>query len=468
LTIHRLESDYLVIGAGAVGMAFTDMMVTETPADVVMIDRRHGPGGHWLDAYPFVRLHQPSAFYGVDSTPLGTDAIQQTGPETGMYERATAAEICGYYARVMDDRLLASGQVRFFPQTEHLGGTRFASRLSGDEFDVRVRKRIVDAGYLAPEIPASSPPPFEVGDGAWCVPVNGLATLETAPEGYVIVGSGKTAIDACLWLLENGVDPNVIEWIRPQDPWLTNRRLMQPMLATGFVEMLASLMEAAAAATSLDDLFDRLEVAAVMRRIDPAVRPTMARAPTVSDWEIDQLRRIDNVVRLGHVRRIERDRVVLERGTIPTSPHHVHVHCASYGLKRRPAVPMFGSDRITLQPTSGVTPCYGAAHVAFVEAHRQDDADKNRLCQPVTYPRGVVDWARMWLTGMRAHAAVLDEPDIRRWSGRARLNPARTDPARRDDPAMREVRQRFAAAVMPGLTRLSELVEAAAPEPVTA
>jgi hypothetical protein len=126
----------------------------------------------------------------------------------------------------MDDRLLPSGQVRFLPQTEHLGGNRFVSRLSGDEFDVRVRKRLVDARYLAPEIPASLPPPFEVDDGARCVPVNELARLDEAPEGYVIVGSGKTAIDACLWLLDNGVDGRAICWIRPRDPWLTNRQFL--------------------------------------------------------------------------------------------------------------------------------------------------------------------------------------------------------------------------------------------------
>jgi cation diffusion facilitator CzcD-associated flavoprotein CzcO len=42
----------------------------QSRADVIMVDRRHAPGGHWLEAYPFVRLHQPSAYYGVNSLPL--------------------------------------------------------------------------------------------------------------------------------------------------------------------------------------------------------------------------------------------------------------------------------------------------------------------------------------------------------------------------------------------------------------
>ena len=59
------ETDYLVIGSGATAMAFVDMMLTQTDATFLMVDRRPKVGGHWNDAYPFVRLHQPSGFYGV-------------------------------------------------------------------------------------------------------------------------------------------------------------------------------------------------------------------------------------------------------------------------------------------------------------------------------------------------------------------------------------------------------------------
>ena len=71
-----LETDYLVIGAGAMGMAFTDALVDHADVHVTLVDRRHATGGHWLDAYPFVQLHQASLFYGVASTVLGTGAIQ--------------------------------------------------------------------------------------------------------------------------------------------------------------------------------------------------------------------------------------------------------------------------------------------------------------------------------------------------------------------------------------------------------
>ena len=87
-----LEADYLVVGAGAAGMAFTDALIDHADVDVVMVDRRHGVGGHWLDAYPFVRLHQASAFYGVPSTAHGVRQVQRGGPEAGLHDRATAPE----------------------------------------------------------------------------------------------------------------------------------------------------------------------------------------------------------------------------------------------------------------------------------------------------------------------------------------------------------------------------------------
>ena len=113
MTLSVLEADYLVIGAGAMGMAFTDALVDHADVRVVMVDRRHGVGGHWLNAYPFVRLHQASSFYGVASTLLGDHRLQEDGPEAGMHERATAAEICAYYGRVMEQRLVRSGRVSF-------------------------------------------------------------------------------------------------------------------------------------------------------------------------------------------------------------------------------------------------------------------------------------------------------------------------------------------------------------------
>ncbi|MBV8387363.1 MAG: NAD(P)-binding protein, partial [Acidimicrobiia bacterium] len=53
--MREITTDYLVVGAGASGMSFVDALVRAADVDVVIVDRRHAPGGHWLDDYSFVR-----------------------------------------------------------------------------------------------------------------------------------------------------------------------------------------------------------------------------------------------------------------------------------------------------------------------------------------------------------------------------------------------------------------------------
>jgi hypothetical protein len=455
---RTIETDYLVVGCGAAGMAFADSLIDVSRAEIVMVDRRHAPGGHWLEAYPFVRLHQPSSFYGVNSLPLGSETIDRHGPNEGFYERAGAAEICGYYDRVMRERLLPSGRVRHFPMSSYLGKHRFVSAVSGEEVEVKVRKKLVDATYLEGRVPASSPPPFEVGPGAHCVPVGALANVREGPQAYVVIGAGKTALDACTWLLDGGVAPSDISWIKPREGWFINRRYSQggELVGTMF-EGISLQLEAAAQAASLDDLFARLEASQQLFRVDPRVEPTMFRGPTISFGEIEQLRRIEGVVRLGKVRRIESDRIILDRGTIPTTPRHLHVHCAAEGLNPAPEAPIFTAGRITLQSIRiGLLP-FASALTAYVEATRDDLEAQNRLCPPSRQPNVPLDWARGMLIGMNAAKRWSKEPDIADWLERARLNMLRGLQQHAGEPHVQQAFMRFDANVRPALSNLERL-----------
>jgi len=451
-----LEGDYLVVGAGAMGMAFTDALIDHADVRVVMVDRRHGVGGHWLDAYPFVRLHQASAFYGVASTLLGDGSLQRDGPEAGLHERATAPEICAYYARVLRERMVASGKVTFYPSCEYVGEGRFESLVSGRQYEVRGTPRVVDAHYLAPKIPKVSPAPFGVTDGARVIPVNDLVELDGAPSQFVVVGSGKTATDACIWLLGNGVDPDAICWVRPRDPWMLNRAMIQPDPAV-FISAGADTMEAAAEATSADDMFLRLEERGVLLRIDRSVFPTMAKTPTLAQWELDLLGTLENVVRLGHVKQVEPNRLVLDEGEVATAPGAVVVHCAAPGLRYPPLVPIWGDGTMTLQPIRTGFPCFGAALAGYVEATVDDDDEKNRLCPPSPYCNTTTDWARMQVLGGRASASFGSDPDIKAWADEVPLNPARTPASLADDPALIGAVARLRGVAPAGMARMAEL-----------
>ena len=138
--MQQLTTDYLVVGSGAMGMAFTDVLLTETNAKILIVDKHHHPGGHWNDAYPFVRLHQPSAFYGVSSQHLGNNTIDATGLNKGLYELATNEEVCAYFDQVMQRQFLPSGRVQYFPTCEYQGNNEFVSLLSQERYKVSFKK----------------------------------------------------------------------------------------------------------------------------------------------------------------------------------------------------------------------------------------------------------------------------------------------------------------------------------------
>lgn len=449
--------DYLVVGAGAMGMAFTDALIDHAPdVRVALVDRRHSVGGHWLEAYPFVRLHQASALYGVPSTLLGGGRVQHRGPEAGLQERATKSEICAYFERILADRMLESGRVEFFPGCEYLGDRTFVSRISGERFSVPDRCRVVDAHYLAPRVPAEVPPPFDVDDDARVIPVNELAHVEEAPSRYVIAGSGKTATDAIVWLLGRGVEPDAITWVRPRDPWMVNRAAQQPV-AEVFLGMVADIMQSAEQSDSLEQLFLRLEDAGVMLRIDRSVMPTMAKAPTLGVWELELLRTIEHVVRLGHIRRVRRGRLGFDGESVAVADDALVVHCAGSGLMYRPLVPIWAPGSITLQPIRAGFPSFGAAIAGYVEATRTDDDEKNRLARPSPYPDSMSAWARMIAVGGRNSAAFGSEPDIAEWASTVATNPARIAPGAPRTAQLDAVLERLAAHAARGTARLEEL-----------
>jgi hypothetical protein len=452
---RTIEADYLVVGAGAAGMAFADALVDHADVRVVLVDRRHSPGGHWLEAYPFVRLHQASAFYGVASALLGGGRLQQRGPEAGLRERAAQPEILDYYARVLD-RMVDSGKVEFLPNSEY-ADRAVVSRITGERLALAPGCRIVDARYLSPSIPAETPPPFDVDTGAQVVTVNHLARLEEAPGRYVIVGSGKTATDAIVWLLSRGVDPDAICWVRPRDPWMLNRAVVQPDPAV-FLGMAADIFESAAASSSLDEVFLRLEDAGVMLRIDRSVTPTMAKAPTLATWELSELRSIENVVRHGHLESVAPGKLHFAGGSVSVPGDTVVVHCAADGLRRRPLEPVWSPDAITLQPIRSGFPCFGAALVGYVEATRGDDAEKNRLCPPSSFGNTLQDWAQMNVLGTRASQSFSAEPDIKGWADGVAINPARVPSGHPGSAALDDARERLARFTPAGLERLAALM----------
>ncbi|HEV7863124.1 MAG TPA: FAD/NAD(P)-binding protein [Acidimicrobiia bacterium] len=458
-----IETDYLVVGAGAAGMAFTDELIAHVDAEVVLVDRRDRPGGHWNDAYPFVRLHQASANYGVNSQALGTDSIDSSGSNAGFYERATGGEICDYFHGVLEDHLLPSGRVRFLGMCDYVGDWSnehaVTSRLTGSRTTVRVRRRVVDATYLDVQVPATHTPSFTVDPDAHVIPIGGLVDLGGPPTGFTVLGAGKTAMDACTWLLEHGVDPDRIRWIRSRDVWLLDRAALQPLgLVVGTMEAMASWTECLAHAGSTPDLFRRLEESGGIFRLDPSVEPSVFRAPILSQAEITGLRKVERVVRHGRVRHVGAERIVLADSEIPTGRGEVHVDCTASGFRRAPPRPIFEPGRITLQSLIGGFTTQYAALMGFIEATRDDDTERNRVCPPTPQVTLAEDWVSMMRGILHSSALHATEPDLTAWSDRSRLSFTCGLSQHMDDPRLAAAMARWAACSEPALKNAEVLL----------
>jgi hypothetical protein len=461
----QIEADYLVVGAGASGMAFTDALLDASDAEVVMVDRRHRPGGHWNDDYPFVRLHQPSALYGVASRPLGHDRIDEWGINAGFYERATAAEVCDYYGRILDERFLPSGRVRFYGLHDYLGndadGHRLRSRVTGRTTTVRVRRKLVDATYLESSLPSTHTPAYTVDPAATVITPNVLAGIDEPPSGFTVIGAGKTAMDTCCWLIEQGVDPDTIRWIRPRDAWTADRASIQPLrLVAAFVEWVAAQNEACAQIERLDELFPTLEERGVLHRLDPDVEPTFNRGAILCEAERVMLREVGNVVRQGKVTHVGTDRIELTAGTLANEADHVVVDCTAAGLASPPDRRVFETDRITIQwVQTGITP-FSAALIGFVEATRDDDAERNRLCTARGFsPRAdVVNHAAGWLNTQRGFQSWMGESDLAAWLSTCRLTALGNAGPHLGDPGTRELVGRMVGAQGPAVENLQRLL----------
>jgi hypothetical protein len=299
---NALQADYLVIGAGATAMAFVDTLLSESPdATVLMVDRHHRPGGHWNVAYPFVRLHQPSAWYGVASRELASGGKDAVGTNAGMASLASGTEVLAHFEQTMQQRFLPTGRVRWLPMAEVLregglqsgapadGRHRVRSLTTGAVQTVQSRK-LVDATHAQTAVPSTHPPRYRVAPGVKCVPLNDLPKIARPFAAYTVVGAGKTGMDAVLWLLENGVPPERIRWIMPRDAWFMNRANFQPGLDNFERNIGATIaqFDTMTQASSVADLFARLEQHEQLLRLDPAIAPTTYRCAVVSKPELAQ------------------------------------------------------------------------------------------------------------------------------------------------------------------------------------
>ena len=77
-------------------------------------------------------------------------------------------------------------------------------------------------------VPSTKPPEYAVAKQVNLVPINKLAEVKSPWKRYVVIGAGKTGIDALLYLLQQNTPPENILWIVSNDCWMLLRDLIMP------------------------------------------------------------------------------------------------------------------------------------------------------------------------------------------------------------------------------------------------
>ena len=218
------------------------------------------------------------------------------------------------------DRFLRTGRVRFLPMSEYEGDGRIVSTVDPDRVTtVDARRRVVNGTYNQVKVPSVTPPRYDVDRDATVIPPNDLVQIRRPWERYVIVGAGKTGIDSILFLLANGVAPERIRWIMPNDAWLLDRGAMQPDIV---LDSVVAMVQSIADSPTIQRRFLRLEREGIVFRLDGQSLPTKWRCATVDRREFAQLHRVHDIVRMGRVQHVGRDEVRLDDGTIDVDARH--------------------------------------------------------------------------------------------------------------------------------------------------
>ena len=387
---ETLSADYLVVGSGAMGLAFVDTLLTSTlDKTVILVDRYPRPGGHWILAYPYVRLHQPAAHYGVNSRHLGTGKIDEVGWNKGIPELSSRDEILNYYDLLLRETFLPSGRVRYFPKHEYNGERRFESILTGKVYEVTPDTTIVDATYSDTKVPSMRPPEYSVAKDVSLITPNDLPSIKRGYGNYTVVGAGKTGIDAILWLVDNKIPYSDITWIMPRDPLFYKRNKMEDFAAASL-----KANESIMAAKCVDDVWRGQVEAGQLMVFDEDIAPTVWHCPTISKLEYEALRKIENIIRKGRVVSISADEVTLTKGSYTPEKDALYIDCSATAIRKRAPVRIFQDKHITLQPVRLCQQTFSAAVIAHVEsAYAPDEELKNYLCTPIPMPNTPADAA---------------------------------------------------------------------------
>lgn len=410
------EVDYLIRGTSIHELVFANTVVEKCGARVALVDPRGVPGGHWHQVADCSRLPPPYSAFG-----LPAFSIQDWRPELTHIERDT---VLAYCAHVLNHRLLPSGRVHYFPRCDYRGDGKIVSVDTGEAQNISVTRRFVTSGHTAKLETGPHLPCFSCTNAIDLLHPRDVSSHPAFQarqyDAYCILGAGRTAIEAALYLLRQNISPDQIRWVKSREKWT----LSTPEEATSLaqfddqVAMSLNSLRLMSQAHSVQALCRGLEGLGLLLRTSPDEEPHGFSSQLLTREEAAKLCTIRDIIRKGHVHAISEIGMVLDGGAVPMPQQTLYIDgTGSIGTASKPP-PIFQGPMIHLADVRLCQPSFSAAVIGAIELLEVSDSDKNALCAPLHSS----DLTTQFMISILNHHAWFHNGAVREWLESCRLD----------------------------------------------
>jgi hypothetical protein len=158
-------------------------------------------------------------------------------------------------------------------------------------------------------------------------------------------------------------------------------------------------------------------------RLNPNIEPKQFHAATLTLREVEELRRIQDVVRKGYITKIEAHQIIFADDTVVEAKlDTLYVDCTASCIPDRPSVPVFQPGKIVLQFIRYPVIPYSCAKIAFLEALTMQDEERNNFATPIKFTKSLDDFIIISGIDMENRVRERQHPLLQRWVAQSRLD----------------------------------------------
>ncbi len=398
------------------GLIFANELLKASDATIALVDADGSPGGLWHQVADYSRVQQPLSSFG-----LSNHSIQDWQPDIREARRETVLAYCEH---VLSNLILPSGRVSYFPKCDFRSDGTIAAIDTGQTQKVAVTQRLVNTKQSSRARRRPHIPCFSYSGPVQVLHPSNVSSQEAFVarqyEIYCILGSGRTASETALFLLEENIRPERIRWVKSREAWALSAATQNPSPERFKVQATLSLdgLRLMSLAQTEHDLYLGLERLGVLRRISPDAAPNGFSQQMLTATDAAKLSSIKGVIRKGHVHAISEIGMLLDQGAVPMPNSTLYIDCTRSRPAESKSAKIFQDGAIQLADVHLCQSSFSAAMIAAVELRDLPDLEKNALCAPV---RGS-NIASLFLTSILNNHAWFHDDSIRKWLATCHLD----------------------------------------------